>query len=668
MYHGQTNGMLTVGKALAQVYLGSLTQTYDGSAKVATATTDPSGLMVAFTYNGSGIAPSNVGVYAVTGTLVEPNYQGSTNGLLTIQKAGQTIAFGLIPDQETTNVVILGATASSGLDVNFTVANGPAQIVGGTTMTFTNAGMVSVVANQAGNENWDTAPAKTNTFVVSRTLASVTLDSLSQTYDGTPRMATAATVPAGLTVDLTYGGSPMAPTNAGSYAVTGTVNSAMYQGRTNGMLVVGKALAQIHLGSLTRTYDGGTKSATATTEPSDLTVTFTYDGSAIAPSNAGTYAVIGTVVEHDYQGSTNGLLTIQKADQTITFDPIATQLESNRLVLAATASSGLPVSFATNSGPALITNGTNLSFTGGGGVSLVASQGGNDNYNAAPDVTNMFTVLALFHLTIQSEHGTATPATGTYTYVVGTVITNVMVNPGVSGTTQYVCSGWAMSGNGPASGTGKRVIMTITNNAVLTWVWTTYYWIDTEAGTHGSVNIGDGWQKFGSSVLITPTADPHYHFTNWSGDADGDADPLEILMDGPKVVAANFAENRTVNTDTPEWWLAKYYPGTNDYEAAALSDTDGDGVPAWLEWIALTSPTNGLDYLKVETVGHVVNGNTVKFFSHTNRLYSVESATNLVTHEWGPVTSNVEGTESICTVTNVSYSPSMFYRVRVNLK
>ena len=50
---------LTVNKASATVTLGSLSQTYDGSAKAATATTTPSGLTVNFTYNGSATVPTS---------------------------------------------------------------------------------------------------------------------------------------------------------------------------------------------------------------------------------------------------------------------------------------------------------------------------------------------------------------------------------------------------------------------------------------------------------------------------------------------------------------------------------------------------------------------------------------------------------------------------------
>ncbi len=141
----------------------------------------------------------------------------------------------------------LSATASSGLPVSFAVASGPAVLAGGTTLTFTGAGSVSIVASQAGNADWNPAPDVTNLLTVSKALASVALGNLTQDYDGTPKGATATTEPAGLAVEFTYDGEPTAPTAAGSYAVTGTVNDAVYQGSATGTLLIAESLTPFQL-------------------------------------------------------------------------------------------------------------------------------------------------------------------------------------------------------------------------------------------------------------------------------------------------------------------------------------------------------------------------------------------------------------------------------------
>ena len=98
-------------------------------------------------------------------------------------------------------------------------------------------------------------------------VATVYLDNLAQTYSGAARIVTATTMPAGLTVSLTYAGNAWAPTNAGSYAVTGTVVAAEYTGSTNGTLIVSKV-------GLTATADTQSKPYGATNPP----LTFQYSG------------------------------------------------------------------------------------------------------------------------------------------------------------------------------------------------------------------------------------------------------------------------------------------------------------------------------------------------------------------------------------------------------
>jgi hypothetical protein len=87
-------------------------------------------------------------------------------------KLSQTITFPAIANRLTTDTVTLSATASSGLPVSFSVVSGPASISGGTTLSFSGAGTVSVRASQAGNATYDPAPNVTRTFQVSAPLPS----------------------------------------------------------------------------------------------------------------------------------------------------------------------------------------------------------------------------------------------------------------------------------------------------------------------------------------------------------------------------------------------------------------------------------------------------------------------------------------------------------------
>jgi hypothetical protein len=69
----------------------------------------------------------------------------------------------------------------------------------------------------------------------------------------------------------------------------------------------------VTLGNLSQTYNGTARSATATTTPTNLTVNNTYNGSANAPTNVGSYTVIGTINDANYQGSATNTLVINEA-------------------------------------------------------------------------------------------------------------------------------------------------------------------------------------------------------------------------------------------------------------------------------------------------------------------------------------------------------------------
>src|SRR5207249_8891976 len=104
-------------------------------------------------------------------------------------------------------------------------------------------------------------------------------------------------------ISFSYNGSSTAPTNAGSYAIVASLNNVNYTASnfTGATLVIGKATATITLGALDQAYDGSPKPATVTTSPAGLSgVSITYDGSATAPANIGSYAVAASLNNANY--------------------------------------------------------------------------------------------------------------------------------------------------------------------------------------------------------------------------------------------------------------------------------------------------------------------------------------------------------------------------------
>jgi hypothetical protein len=71
--------------------------------------------------------------------------------------------------------------------------------------------------------------------------------------------------------------------------------------------------ATVTLSGLVQPFDGAPKSVTATTQPPGLSVKIIYDGSLAAPSNSGSYTVMGTVTDPRFQGTAKDTLTISPA-------------------------------------------------------------------------------------------------------------------------------------------------------------------------------------------------------------------------------------------------------------------------------------------------------------------------------------------------------------------
>lgn len=149
--------------------------------------------------------------------------------------------------------------------------------------------------------------------------------------------------------------------------------------------------AQVTLGNLLQTFDGNPKSVSVTTNPAGLTTAMTYNGSATAPTNAGTYAVIATVNDPNFIGQANGNLIIQPANQQIAFGALPNKKFGDAdFNVTATASSNLAVSFSAT-GNCTITN-TLIHLTGAGVCTINASQNGNANWKAAPMLAQTFTI------------------------------------------------------------------------------------------------------------------------------------------------------------------------------------------------------------------------------------------------------------------------------------
>ena len=208
----------------------------------------------------------------------------------------------------------------------------------GTSSAPNNAGTYTVVATIT-DPNYE--GSTTSTLTISKASATISLNDLNQTYDGTARVVTTTTAPSGLVTTFTYNNNPSAPINAGSFSVVATIIDSNYQGSVTDTLTVAKASATVTLGNTSQIYDGSNHSVLTTTTPPGLSTSTSYDGSSTAPVNAGSYVVMTTVNDPNYEGSTTSTLTVAKASTSVSIAPTASSIRFGQSLADASLNGGV---------------------------------------------------------------------------------------------------------------------------------------------------------------------------------------------------------------------------------------------------------------------------------------------------------------------------------------
>lgn len=100
------------------------------------------------------------------------------------------------------------------------------------------------------------------------------------------------------------------PTNAGPWQASARVSNADYLGTASSLFTIQPAVASVVLSNLSQTVDGNPKSVTVTTNPPNLAVNVTYNGSPSPPIAPGTYAVHAVIANPNYLGIADGQLSL----------------------------------------------------------------------------------------------------------------------------------------------------------------------------------------------------------------------------------------------------------------------------------------------------------------------------------------------------------------------
>ena len=280
--------------------------------------------------------------------------------------------------------------------------------------------------------------------------------------------------------------------------------------------------------------------ASSTTTTLSLSQTFTALG-------AHTVSVTATDAQ-SLSSTCSTPITVNPADQTITFSTLASVTYGDpAMVLSATSTSTLPVSFAAN-GSCSIVNGA-LRSTGAGSCSVTATQAGNTNYHAATPVTKTIVVnpavLRVMAANATRIYGTANPAfTDTITGFVNgdapTLVKGAAANSTTATATSPVGSYLITPSPGTLSAPNYSFIFIPGNLSITASPQTITFTMPTAVSANSQLILNGTGGASGNPVTYTVT-----------GPATVSGNTLTITGPGNLTVTANQAGNTNYQAATP---------------------------------------------------------------------------------------------------------------------
>ncbi len=159
--------------------------------------------------------------------------------------------------------------------------------------------------------------------------------------------------------------------------------------------------------------------------------------------------------------------------------------------------------------------------------------------------TASFEPIPIYTLTVQSQQGNVS---GEGSYQVGSRVlfgvtpTTVFGESGV----RYIFTGWTSSSPGGYTGPDNSAEVVMNNEIIETALWKKQYLltIDSVIDVEGS-----GWYNEEETVTLSVKPPPGFLvrqvFKGWTGDIQSDSGTVSIVMDGPKMVVANWTMDYT---------------------------------------------------------------------------------------------------------------------------
>ena len=261
-----------------------------------------------------------------------------------------------------------------------------------------------------------------------------------------------------------------------------------------------QASASVTLGNLAQTYTGSGLTATATTSPAGLAVGMLYNGSATAPTAAGSYDVVATVNDPNYAGTANGTLVIAKAVTSLSMasNP-ATPTEGQAITLTATVTG-----VGQLTGSVIFTSNAATLCT----ASLDASGVGSCAFT--PTTPNNIAITGQYQADANHLTSSATQTIFVYdTSVTLQLSSTQLTYPGATNATACVASATSASATGAVriyDGTTLLTTQSLQGGGCAYW----YISPGLNAGTHSLTAIysGDKNNPTGTSLPVTVAVSP----------------------------------------------------------------------------------------------------------------------------------------------------------------
>ena len=175
-------------------------------------------------------------------------------------------------------------------------------------------------------------------------------------------------------------------------------------GYVDGVVTLSANLTKLGIPTANKTLAFTLRGVSVGTAVTDSNGVATLQDVSVAGIPVGSYvnAIVASFAGDAEQAAASGqatLLVTNKLSQTISFAALSDrQLTSSPFTVAATASSGLAVTFAATGVCSI--SGTSVTLTSTGSCTIIASQPGNGLFNAAPSVSRTFNVASKSNQTI----------------------------------------------------------------------------------------------------------------------------------------------------------------------------------------------------------------------------------------------------------------------------